>query len=235
MVGRQASFMDPRTWGSGRLPSHEYVVQEGRSGQLQLHRMIQQTAMRPRQRADAPDDSRSGLRVIEPDVWTGRQTELRKQRLLQAAANLGASQTPPLRRPGCKQRRRRRRQTGAAVRQRSSAPAASAAAGPPEPGDLQDRTAWQVRQASAPVPLGQGWHLVSDRRLDRRQRILASRILHGKLPVGSFLRRTGTTTRGQHVWPYACCNAEPAMLTHVFVDFPLELRWWHGCTPPGAL
>ena len=48
--------------------------------------------------------------------------------------------------------------------------------------------------------------MVSDRSLDRSQRILAWRILHGKLRIGAFLRRTGT--RAQHICPHACCSVE---------------------------
>ena len=90
----------------------------------------------------------------------------------------------------------------------------------PEPDDLRD---WAARQPSAPVPWGNVWGVVSDRSLDSNQRILTWRILHGKLRVGAFLRRTGTgmRTRAQHVCPHACCTALPATLTHVFVKWPV--------------
>ena len=72
--GRHAGFMDPRTWGLRRHPSHVYVVREGCSGQPQLQRIKDPADSHPYGPcgptiwAYTPDDSGSGLRVIEP-LW----------------------------------------------------------------------------------------------------------------------------------------------------------------------
>ena len=88
----------------------------------------------------------------------------------------------------------------------------------PEWGDLQDRAA---RQPRAPVPGGQGWQVVSDSSLDRRQRVLAWRILHGKLRLGAFLRQTGHGHAGSARLPHAFCSAVLATLTFNTVTCPL--------------
>ena len=76
--------------------------------------------------------------------------------------------------------------------------------------------------------------MVSDRSLDRYERILDGRILHGKLHVGAFLRRTGKGTRAHHVCPHACCSAVPATLSQTFVIIG-SCGGWQGCPPPWAL
>ena len=71
----------------------------------------------------------------------------------------------------------------AAVSQRSSGPAvlSSSSCPQPEPGYSHDRGA---RQPGATVPWGEALRVISDRSLDRSQRILTWRILHGKLGIG---------------------------------------------------
>ena len=71
------------------------------------------------------------------------------------------------------------------------------------------------------MPWGEAWRVVLDRRLDRSQRILAWRILHGTLRIGAFLLRTGVGMRAQHVCPHACCSAVPATLAQIFVTCPM--------------
>ena len=219
--GWLAGFIDPRTWGLGRPPSCDYVVREGCSRQLQLQRSQQpadshpHSPMRPAIWADAPDDPRSGLRVLKARWLEGEAGGAQGAAPSTCSGRRGAPDSstnaawmhpaPP--RPPSERVRLQSGSAAAAQQPQQQRP-------PPEPDDLQDRAA---RQPGAPVPWGQVWQAVSDRSLDRDQCILAWRILHGKLRIGAFLRRMGTGTRAQHVCPHACCSAVPATLTHMFV------------------
>ena len=122
--GWQAGFINPRSWGLGGRPFHEYVVSEGCSRQLQLQRSQHpadshpHSRMRPPIWAGAPDDPRSGLRVIEAR-WLDGGGGGAQGATPSAGVAGGALMTLPqmrpgctLRRPGCTLRRTARRPSG---------------------------------------------------------------------------------------------------------------------------
>jgi hypothetical protein len=93
------------------------------------------------------------------------------------------------------------------------------------------------------VQLGEGKtrQVVADRTLDRSQRILAWRILHGKLRVGAFLRHIHQGTAAAQLCPHASCPGTLATLSHIFITCPVAaqvLAWvcaiWAAITGEAA-
>ena len=87
------------------------------------------------------------------------------------------------------------------------------------PSDTVDAAAPAAGQAARWAHV---WRVIHTSHLDRRQRIMAWRLLHGKLFVGAFsqhIRRRG-------------CESQAATLTHVFITCPLAAGvWdWHAAT-----
>ena len=189
--GWRAAVIDPRTWELGARSSNEYIVKEGTARQLLLRRIQDRDdnnphgALRPTVWADAPDDPRSGLRVLEP-----RSSQEGSAAAVGASPSSGATRIrgapdpstdapwmhPAPSRPPPK---RVRLASGEAA-----APVPPPPPPEPPPSDSQDLAA---RQPAPEVPWSRAWRVAGDRDLDRSQRILAWRILHGRLRVGAFL------------------------------------------------
>ena len=170
--GWQAGFINPRTWGLGRRRSHEYVIGRGAPGS-QTSCTIAGTLQAARQAFPSGQLCERTLLTAcgpwRPGGWTGRQAGLREPHLLQAAAR-EVSQTPRQTRLGCNQRRPAHR-SGLHL--------------------SQGTRMTGLRCSQAHWCLGAAWSVASKRSLDRSQRILAWRILHGKVRIGAFLRSSG--------------------------------------------
>ena len=169
----RAAVIDPRTWGLGARPAHEYIVKEGTARQLLLRRIQDRDdrnphgALRPTIWADAPDDPRSGLRVLEPR-WLSSQggsaAAAGGEPLVRRDAHSGARPTRPLMRPWMHPAPSR--PPPKRVRLASGAAAAPVPPPPPPeplPSDSQDLAA---RQPAPEVPWSQAWRVVSYRDLD---------------------------------------------------------------------
>jgi hypothetical protein len=115
-------------------------------------------------------------------------------------------------------------------RRRLGASAAAAAAQPPplppppEPPPDDDCRDLAARQPAPAVPWSHVWQVVADRDLDRSQRILAWRILHGQLRAGAFLRRIHAGDAAAASCPHACCADTLATLSHMFITCPLAAQ-----------
>ena len=206
----------------GARPAHEYIVKEGTARQLLLRRIQDRDdgnphgALRPTIWADAPDDPRSGLRVLEPR-WLSSQGGSAAAGTTRIRGAPDPSTDAPWMHPAPSRPppKRVRLASGAAA-----APVPPPSPPEPPPSDSQDLAA---RQPAPVVPWSRAWRVVGDRDLDRSQRILAWRILHGRLRVGAFLCHIGVGARAAHLCPHASCQGTPATLSHIFVTCQLAV------------
>ena len=225
----QGGTIDSRTWGLGQQPSHQYVVREGVRRLLLLGRIRDPRdanpygPLRPSIWPDAPDDPRSGLRAIE-QRWLSSASAAGGEGTSAAGSRRRGAPDPSTDAPWMHPApprplpKRARLASGAAAQPSAPPP-------PPEPPPPQapqpDTLDLAARLPAPAVPWAHVWRVVGDRDLDRSQRILAWRILHGRLRVGAFLRHIGTGTRAAHLCPHAVCHAAAATYTHIFVTCPL--------------
>lgn len=232
--------LDPRTWGFGSKPVHEFVVKTASLRHRILERVrmrgCQPTqALRPAIWADTPGDPRSGLRHLEQH-WTatfaarqtGPPTDLppsgssgSRATAHRRALSMGHPSTdapwmhPAPERPPPK----RARVAEAAPPQ----PLASPRVPPQPPDDMVDLA------APPPVPRPQWasvWRVISTSDLDRAARVTAWRLLHGKLFVGAFQRHIHRGSAASHLCPHGTCQQQLATISHVFFTCPAAAPVW---------
>ena len=180
-------LLDPQSWGLGRRRAHEYVVKEAYTRRQILVRKAAgdehpAAPMRPPIWADSTDDQRSGLRAIEAR-WASRaaaegtlsQVLGRRPRGEPDPSSYAAWMRPSPERQ-LPRRNRSQLQHRPAARHQERVP-------PPDTTDAAAST------AGPPPPWAHVWSVLHTSQLDRRQRVTAWRLLHGKLFVGAFLRR----------------------------------------------
>jgi len=70
------------------------------------------------------------------------------------------------------------------------------------------------------------WSAIHSTALDRPGRMVAWRLLHGKLFVGAFNRHIHRGTPESHLCPHAVCQDQLATLSHVMLGCPVSLAVW---------
>jgi len=70
------------------------------------------------------------------------------------------------------------------------------------------------------------WRAIHSAALDRPGRVVALRLLHGKLFVGAFNRHIHRGTPESHLLPHAVCQDQLATLSHVMLGCPVSLAVW---------
>ena len=89
-----------------------------------------------------------------------------------------------------------------------------------------DTTDAAASTAGPPPPWAHVWSVLHTSQLDRRQRVTAWRLLHGKLFVGAFSRRIHRPDAAGHRCPHPGCVDQAATITHVLVTCPLAAAVW---------
>ena len=217
-------LVDPHSWGLGKRPAHEYVVKEATTQRQVLHRRAKgeyhpDGPIRPAIWADSTDDQRSGLRAIEAR-WAARAAangsppqELGKRpRGEPDPSSFAVWMRPPPKRPPARRDRIQLRQEPEAHEH--------------QPDALTDTVDAAAATPGSSPPWAQVWPVLHTSYLDRRQRVTAWRLLHGKLFVGAFSRHIHRADAADHRCPHHGCTAQSATLTHVFITCPLAAQVW---------
>ena len=218
-------------WGLGLRPAHACVVREATTRRQVLHRISKGEArpldpLQPAIWADTTDDQRSGLEALE-ERWqsrvaaagTGTGVLGKRPRGEPDPSSYAAWMRPSRQRPGPW----RDRQVPALE------PAVEPAQSQGPPSDTVEAAAPATGLAA---PWAHVWRVIHTSHLDRRQRMTAWRLLHGKLFVGAFIQHIRRAGPAGHSFPHSGCESQPATLTHVFITCPLAARvWdWHAAT-----
>ena len=248
MVGAWSDgVLDPRSWGFGSEPVHEYVVRSRASRLRTLRRIIAGlpeavSAMRPAIWPAQYGDEHTGIRSLEAR-WE-RRWELRQQ--LQ----------PPLHQPDVPGPTRARgapdpstdapwmhrsRPRPAPARDRRAQQLLLPAPAEPElqPGEPTPQQRLRAAQRSDDTDLlslavadpssdewAHTWRAIHSAALDRPGRVVAWRLLHGKLFVGAFNRHIHRGTPESHLCPHAACQDQLATLSHVLLSCPVPQAVW---------
>lgn len=227
--------LDPRTWGFGRQPVHEFIVKAASSRHRVLHRIRSGDShpmqpMRPAIWADTPGDPRSGIQHLEQH-WESSYAARQQAADLPSTSAAGGHRralamghpstdapwmhpAPPRSPP----KRARLALVSPPLQGAQQRP-------PPQP---PDETVDMASPPSEPPPAWSTvWRTISSSDLDRAARVTAWRILHGKLFVGAFLRHVHRGSAASHLCPHGTCQQQLATLTHVFLACPTAAPVWH--------
>ena len=233
-----AGIIDPRSWGFGSEPAHEYVVRTRASRLRTLRRIIAGlpdavSSMRPAIWPAEYGDEHSGIRRLESRwaaAWDYRQ-QLQPQPDAPGPSRIRGAPDPSTDAPWMHPYQPR----PAPVRDRR--PPQPLLAAPAQPTELtrqrvraalrsDDIDIATLAEAPSSSEWAHTWRAAQTAALDRPGRVVAWRLLHGKLFVGAFNRHIPRGTPESHLCPHAACQDQLASLRHVMLSCPVSQRVW---------